>query len=100
MAEKKAVLNVTVSESIAAAVRRLAAQEKSTISSVVERALARNLYWELKRREGLAAIDEYYREHGRPDPEDLAAAEAWVDELEREFAEARQAGGRRPGRPG
>jgi hypothetical protein len=99
MAEKKAVLNVTVSESIAAAVRRLAAQEHSTISSVVERALARNLYWELKRRDGLAAIDEYYQEHGQPDPEEVAAAEAWVDELEREFAEVRRADSRRRGRP-
>jgi hypothetical protein len=99
MAEKKAVLNVTVSESIAAAVRRIAAQEHSTISSVVERALARNLSWELKRRDGLAAIDEYYREHGQPDPAEVAAAEAWVDELERDFAEARRADSRRRGRP-
>jgi hypothetical protein len=99
MAEKKAVLNVTVSGSIAAAVRRMAAREHSTISSVVERALARNLYWELKRREGLAAIDEYYREHGQPDPQEVAAAEAWVDELEREFAEVRRADRGRRGRP-
>lgn len=99
MPEKKAVLNVTVGESIAAAVRRIAAREHSTISSVVERALARNLYWELKRRDGLAAIDEYYREHGQPDPEEVAAAEAWADGLDREFAEVRCADGKRQGRP-
>ena len=83
MAEKKAVLNITVSESVAARVRGIAAVEGTTISSVVERALADELRWELKRREGLAAIDEYYREHGYPTPEQIAEAEARVAEEHR-----------------
>ena len=89
MAEKKAVLNVTVSESVAARVRAIAAVEGTTISSVVERALADDLRWELKRREGLAAIDEYYREHGYPTPEEMAESEARVREEERLIDEAR-----------
>jgi hypothetical protein len=89
MAERKAVLNVTVAESVAAAVRRIAALEGTTISSVVERALADHMRWELKRREGLAAIDEYYREHGYPTPEEMAEAEAHVREEERVIDEAR-----------
>jgi len=89
MAEKKAVLNVTVSESIAETVRRIAALEGTTISSVVERALADEVRWELKRREGLAAIDEYYREHGYPTPEEMAEAEARVAEEHRLIDEAR-----------
>jgi len=100
MAEKKAVLNVTVSESIAETVRRIAALEGTTISSVVERALADEVRWELKRREGLAAIDEYYREHGYPTPEEMAEAEARVaeehrliDEARAELAAQRQHGG-------
>jgi hypothetical protein len=91
MAEKKAVLNVTVAESVAAAVRRIAALEGTTISSVVERALADDMRWELKRREGLAAIDEYYREHGYPTPEEMAEAEARVGEEHRLIEEARAA---------
>jgi hypothetical protein len=91
MAEKKAVLNITGSESVAARVRTIAALEGATISSVVERALADELRWELKRREGLAAIDEYYREHGYPTPEEMAEAEARVREEERLIDEARAA---------
>lgn len=91
MAEKKAVLNVTVSESVAARVRTIAALEGTTISSVVERALADELRWELKRRQGLAAIDEYYREHGYPTPEQMAEAEAHVAEEHRLIEEARAA---------
>ena len=100
MTEKKAVLNVTVSESIAETVRRIAALEGTTISSVVERALADEVRWELKRREGLAAIDEYYREHGYPTAEEMAEAEARVaeehrliDEARAELAAQRQHGG-------
>jgi hypothetical protein len=105
MAEKKAVLNVTVSESVAESVRRIAALEGTTISSVVERALAEELRWELKRRDGLAAIDEYYREHGYPTAEQMAEAEARVREEERLIDEAREAtaaerASRRGGRPG
>ena len=91
MAEKKAVLNVTVSESVAATVRQIAALEGTTISSVVERALADELRWELIRRQGLAAIDEYYQEHGYPTPEEMAEAEARVDEEHRLIDEARAA---------
>lgn len=94
------MLNITVSESVAAAVRRIAALEGTTISSVVERALADEVRWELKRREGLAAIDEYYGEHGYPTPEEMAEAEAQVaeehrliDEARAELAAQRQRGG-------
>ena len=100
MAEKKAVLNVTVSESVAETVRQIAALEGTTISSVVERALADEVRWERKRRDGLAAIDEYYREHGYPTPEEMAEAEARVaeehrliDEARAELAAQRQHGG-------
>jgi hypothetical protein len=89
MAEKKAVLNVTISESLAAEVRRAAKLEHTTISSVVERALAKQVSWELKRLEGLAAIDAYYQEHGYPTAEQEAAAEAEVDEEHRLIDEAR-----------
>jgi hypothetical protein len=89
MAEKKAVLNVTVSESLAADVRRAARLEHTTISSVVERALAKQVSRELKRLEGLAAIDAYYQEHGYPTPEQDAASEARVAEEHRLIDEAR-----------
>src|ERR1017187_8741714 len=89
MSEKKAVLNLTVSESLAADVRRAAALEHTTISSVVERALAKQLSWELKRLDGLAAIDAYYKEHGYPTEEERAAAKAEVEEEERLIDEAR-----------
>jgi Arc/MetJ family transcription regulator len=89
MAEKKAVLNVTVDESLAEEVRRAAKLGHTTISSVVERALREQLSWELKRLEGLRAIDAYYQEHGYPTPEERAAAKARVDEEHRLAEEAR-----------
>jgi predicted transcriptional regulator len=89
MAEKKAVLNVTVSESLAEEVRRTAKLENATISSVVERALRELLAWERKRQDGIRAIDEYFREHGYPTPEAMAEAEAQVAEEERLIDEAR-----------
>ena len=88
MAEKKAVLNVTVSESLAEEVRRAAKLEHTTISSVVERALRQQLSWELKRLEGIRAIDAYFAEHGYPSPEEEAAAEARVAGEERLMEEA------------
>lgn len=91
MAGKKAVLNVTVDESLAAEVRGAAAASGRTVSSVVEEALAEHLAWERTRLEGLAAIDAYYREHGYPTPEEQAAAEEWVVETERLIDEARAA---------
>ncbi|MGP7998827.1 MAG: hypothetical protein ACLPKI_16140 [Streptosporangiaceae bacterium] len=89
MAEKKAVLNVTVSESLAEDVRRTAKLEHTTISSVVERALRQQLAWELKRLDGIRAIDEYYQEHGYPTPEVVAQAKADVAEEHRLADEAR-----------
>jgi len=89
MAEKKAVLNVTVSESLAEDVRRTAKLEHTTISSVVERALRQQLAWELKRLDGIRAIEEYYQEHGYPSPEVIAQAEADIAEERRLAAEAR-----------
>lgn len=89
MAEKKAVLNVTVSESLAEDVRRAAKLEHTTISSVVERALAQHVAWEIKRLEGIAAIEEYFKEHGYPTPEEDAEIEAQVAEEHRLAEEAR-----------
>jgi hypothetical protein len=89
MAEKKAVLNVTVSESLSEDVRRAARLEHTTISSVVERALAKQVSQELKRLEGLAAIDAYYQEHGYPTAEQEAASKARVAEEHRLIEEAR-----------
>jgi hypothetical protein len=95
MAEKKAVLNVTVAESVADAVRREASARNVTISSVVEAALAEQLKWYQIRADGLAAIEEEYRETGYPSAEDIAAAradvEAQMTELSRQLA-AEQAG--------
>ncbi len=103
MSEKKAVLNVTVPESMAEAVREEAATRNVTISSVVEAALAEQLYWYKLRADGLAAMEQYHRMYGYPTPEEVAAADAAVDEelrLHREALEAdardraeREAGG-------
>ena len=89
MAEKKAVLNVTVDESLAEEVRRAATLEHTTISSVVERALRQQLAWELKRLDGIRAIEEYFEEHGYPTPEEDARAAARVAEEHRLLDEAR-----------
>lgn len=89
MAGKKAVLNVTVSESLAEDVRRTAKLEHTTVSSVVERALRQQLAWELRRLDSLRAIDEYFNEHGYPTAEEMAEADAQVAEEERLIDEAR-----------
>ena len=91
MSEKKAVLNVTVPESMAEAVRAAAASRDVTISSVVEAALAEQLKWYKIRADGLAAMDELYQQIGYPTPEQVAAAEAAVDEEERLIAEMLEA---------
>jgi predicted transcriptional regulator len=92
MAEKKAVLNVTVAESLADAVREEAATQGTTISSVVEAALAEQIKWFKIRSDGLAAIEEEYAETGHyPTPEEMAAAHAQVDEEMRLLAAARAA---------
>lgn len=91
MSEKKAVLNVTVPESMAQAVREAAATQNVTISSVVEAALAEQLKWDIIRADGLAAMDKLYQQIGYPTPEQVAAADAAVDEelrLHREALEA------------
>ena len=88
-ASKKAVLNVTIDEHLAAEARLTAALTNTTISSVVEQALAEQLKWERIRRDGLKAIDEYYQEHGYPTEEEMAEAEAQVAEEERLIDEAR-----------
>jgi hypothetical protein len=88
MAEKKAVLNVTVAESVADAVRREASARNVTISSVVEAALAEQLKWYQIRADGLAAMNELYREIGHPTAEDEAAAAAWVDDARRQLSDA------------
>jgi predicted transcriptional regulator len=89
MVEKKAVLNVTVDESLAEQVRRAAKLDHTTISSVVERALRQQLTWELKRLDGIRAIEEYFEEHGYPTPEEDARAAARVAEEHRLLDEAR-----------
>ena len=89
MAGKKAVLNVTVDESLAEQVREAAKLEHTTISSVVDRALREQLSWELKRLEGVRAIDAHYQEHGYPTPEEMAEADAQVAEEHRLAEEAR-----------
>ena len=88
MSEKKAVLNVTVPESMAEAVRAEAASRDVTISSVVEAALAEQLYWYKLRADGLAAMNELYQQIGPPTREEEAAAAAWNDDVERQLAEA------------
>jgi hypothetical protein len=98
MAEKKAVLNVTVAESIADAIRRRAAVDGVTISSIVEAVLARELEWYKIRANGLAAMDELYQQIGRPTAEEEAAAAAWVDNANRLLDEARAAEERNAGR--
>jgi len=87
MTEKKAVLNVTVAESVAEAVRSEAAARDVTISSVVEAALAEQLRWYQIRAEGLAAIEEEYRETQYPDPGARREASAAVAEQMRELGQ-------------
>jgi hypothetical protein len=70
MSEKKAVLNVTVAESLADAVRQDAAIRNVTISSVVEEALAEQIKWFKIRADGLAAMEELYQEIGYPSAEE------------------------------
>lgn len=91
MAERKAVLNVTVSQSLADEVRRLAKASNTTISSVVERALAERLKWEIIQMRALAAADAIDREIGDPTEEELAKARAENAELERLIDEAHAA---------
>jgi post-segregation antitoxin (ccd killing protein) len=88
---RKAVLNVTIDESLADEARLTAALTGTTISSVVEQALAEQLKWERIRRDGLTAIDEYYQEHGYPTEEEMAEAAAQVEEEHRLIDEARAA---------
>ncbi|HEY1641530.1 MAG TPA: hypothetical protein VGG35_12630 [Streptosporangiaceae bacterium] len=88
MTEKKSVLNVTVAESVAGAVRREAAIRNVTISSVVEAALAEQLKWYQIRADGLAAVEEEYREAGHPTAEAEADAAAWVEEASRQLSDA------------
>jgi hypothetical protein len=85
---KKAVLNVTIDESLAEEVRLAATLANTTISSVVERALAEQLKWDRIRSDGLKAIDEYYQQHGYPTEEETAEAAAQVDEEHRLIDEA------------
>lgn len=87
MAEKKAVLNVTIPESMAEAVRHEAAIRNATISSVVEAALAEQIKWYKIRADGLAAIEEEYQRSGYPTPEEEAEAHAAVQEEMRELQE-------------
>lgn len=90
MSEKKAVLNVTVAESLAEAVRHDAAAQGTTISSVVETALAEHIRRELVRKDGIEAGREEYEEMGYyPTPEEEAAAAAKVAEEVRLIAESR-----------
>ncbi len=90
MTGKKAVLNVTVSESLAADVRREAARRGTTISSVVEEALAGHVERARRRAEGLAAIEEIFRQEGwLPSPGELAEADRRVAGQERLIDEAR-----------
>lgn len=96
---RKAVLNVTISESLAEEVRMTAALGDTTISSVVEKALAEQIDWELTRQRGLAAMDAYYREHGYPTAEERAQADAEVAEEERLIHEAQAEMGQEGWRP-
>jgi hypothetical protein len=91
MSEKKAVLNVTVAESLAESVRQDAATRNVTISSIVEEALAAQIKWYKIRADGLAAMEELYQEIGYPTAEEEAAAKAQVDEEIRLIREARDA---------
>jgi post-segregation antitoxin (ccd killing protein) len=90
MAEKKAVLNVTVAESIAAATREQARELGTTVSSVVEEALAEHIEWCKRRQRGIAAIEAYFDEHGWPTAEEQAANEAQLAEERRLIAEAEE----------
>lgn len=84
------MLNVTVDEAVAADVRLAAEENGTTISSVVERALAEYLDWERIRAEGLAAMQELYAMEGYPSEQDAAAADAWVAEAVKALDESHQ----------
>jgi hypothetical protein len=92
MAERKAVLNDTVAETVAAAARAEAAAQHATVSSVVERALAAHLDALQRRAQGIAAIDDYYRDFGFPSESAVAEGEALAAEDQRLIEEARRVG--------
>lgn len=90
MAEKKAVLNVTVAESIATATREQARQLGTTVSSVVEDALAEHIAWFKRRQRGIAEVNAYFDEHGWPTVEEQAEIDAQMAEERRLIAEAEE----------
>ncbi len=90
MTEKKAVLNVTVDESIAAATREHARQLDITVSSVVEDALKVHIEEFKRRQRGIAAIEAYFDEHGWPTAKEQAEIDAEMAEERRLIAEAEE----------
>jgi post-segregation antitoxin (ccd killing protein) len=90
MPEKKAVLNVTVDESIAAATREQARELGTTVSSVVEDALKEHVEEYKRRQRGIAAIEAYFDEHGWPTAEEQAETDAEMAEERRLIAEAEE----------
>jgi hypothetical protein len=63
-------------------------------------ALAEQLKWDMIRADGLAAMDELYQQIGYPTPEQVAAADAAVDEELRLHREALEADARDAAEPG
>lgn len=69
-------LSITLHPDIAAAVAASAGQHGESVSARVERALRDSL----RREAGLAAVDAWEQEHGAFTPEELAWADAVLDE--------------------
>jgi predicted transcriptional regulator len=74
MAMKK--LSISLSPDVAAAISQTARRHGESTSAWIERAAR----LALQREDGLAAMDEYEREFGAFTPEEIAAADAILDE--------------------
>ncbi len=72
-------LAISVPADVAAGIREAAAREHISVSEWMTNVARHRLQIE----QGLAAVAEYEAEHGAFTEEELAEAEAWVDELER-----------------
>ena len=80
MAEK-VKFSVSLKAELGEALRRYAEAEDEQISAVVSRALEQYLDKRRIIREGLRAMEEHFEEHGWPTPEEIAAADARIDDL-------------------
>lgn len=80
MAEK-VKFSVSIDAELGTALRQYAAAEDEQISAVISRALEQYLDDRRVIRAGLRAMEEYEAEYGPFTEEEMAEADAWVDDL-------------------